>query len=499
MHYEWLDAPSPDTKDTIVFIHAVGLDMHSWDFIVPQLREHYNILRYDLRGHGQSTAGNRERTIDLLCEDLSNLLASLNVKQYHLIGQGIGGFLAIQLATQADERLQSLILIGSPIHYPKSLGKKIAAQRKALAQAGSIMPMAENLVTKICYPPTAEKTKILLDAYRKVPTNVYFDLFQPAQGAISVRNLQKVSVPILILSGAEDAIFPPELSSVSMIFNPNARYFTVPYASFMVQMDQPDITVAWIHDFIGKSKLQQKNIVSIDYQTRLTTEMYNEIKDMMENDTHAKPINQLKLDFMHCFGVYVNGEKILDGWNKRKAKELLAFLVLQASVTRDQLCDMFWPDADVKSARNRLRVSLHHLKKVLATSTSLSNEAPLLIMDREQVFLQGHIESDLLTYIESIKEAKREKNLEKKCNQFEQLLQEETDHLMPGFYDEWFLDLRNWIEQEWGEMAAFLVHLYGQQKDFSKVKHYSAIAVKYGTTNMEWNLTETEPEPSVIK
>ncbi|MBY3618475.1 alpha/beta fold hydrolase [Acinetobacter sp. CUI P1] len=43
--------------DAILIIHGAGMNLRSWDLIVPYLQQHYHILRYDLRGHGLSDKG----------------------------------------------------------------------------------------------------------------------------------------------------------------------------------------------------------------------------------------------------------------------------------------------------------------------------------------------------------------------------------------------------------------------------------------------------------
>ncbi|WP_183072863.1 alpha/beta hydrolase [Oceanobacillus bengalensis] len=404
IHYEKIDSENPAAVETLILIHGVGLDMHSWDLIIPYFVKDYSILRYDLRGHGGSDAGKGKRDVKLLTDDLLYLLTELDIGPYHIVAQGFGGFLGVLLATFEEKRdLKSLILMGVPIHYPKEIGDHIAEERKAVvAGQDSMLEIGKQLVKKVCYRPSKEIVNILLHAYKQVKPNVYFELFHPGFGAAAMENLQRIDVPILILSGSEDEIFPPEITSALLNFNHFARFFTVPYASFLIQMDQPVLVSQWIHEFIEKNKVSQRDIISpeAEFKRNLTSQMYSDIRGMLKDRDEPLNHNELQVNIMNGFSVRLNGEKIADGWGKRKAKQLLMYLVIKHSATRDELCDVFWPEVSLLNARNRLRVSLHHLKHVLETSPNIN---PILVAGREYVLLQGIIHSDLISYVDSIK------------------------------------------------------------------------------------------------
>ncbi|WP_139184414.1 alpha/beta hydrolase [Sediminibacillus albus] len=482
IHYEWIVSADPLAKETLILIHGIGLDMYSWDFIIPYFQKNYHILRYDLRGHGDSDAGSEQRTIDLLTDDLTFLIAELKIDAYHMIGQGLGGFVGVQIAGRRPQPLKTLILFSVPIHYPKQMGDKVATQRKRMVEGQtSMLAMGKEIVNKVCYLPSDPKITVLLNAYRKVSPTVYFELFHTGFGEAGVENLRKINVPILILSGSEDSIFPPELSSASLNFNPNARCYTVPQAAFMIQMDQPELTADWIDHFIRKhhDKSSDISLLDYDYQKHLTSQMYSEIRGMIEQAAdRPQRLNELLVNTMQGFSVYVNGNRIFEGWGKRKAKQILVYLTIQQSVTREELCDTFWPEVELENARNRLRVALHHLKHLLERNNH-SYAAPILITDREHVFLQAKILSDLHSHIEAIKITNRLPEGVQKTAKYKQLLAERTANMMPGLYDDWFLDLRNWIEKQWGEMSLFLADMYEKQSDVKSALEYLEIAYEY--------------------
>ncbi len=475
IHYQLMESEDPFANETLVLIHGIGLDMYSWDFIIPYFRKHYHILRYDLRGHGESGTGSEKRTIDLLTEDLIFLMKELAIEAYHLIGQGLGGFIGIKIAGQRPGQLKTVVLFSVPIHYPKQMGDKVVSQRKHMVDGkDNMLAMAKEIVDKACYIPTEAKASTLLNAYKKVSPTVYFELFHTGFGPEGVENLRRIRVPILILSGSEDIIFPPELSSAILNFNPNARCYTVPEAAFMIQMDQPKLVADWIDGFIKKHRNPAASIslLDYDYQKHLTSELYSEIRGLMQQELDSSgQDNILLVNVIHGFSVYLNGNRLFEGWGKRKAKQLLIYLSIQQSATREELCDIFWPEADLVNARNRLRVALHHLKQLLEKN-GFANENPILITDREHVFLQAKVKSDLQSLLDAIRLANRLKGNEEKAARFKQLLSEQSENMMPGLYEDWFIEMRRWIEKQWAEMALFLADWFEEAKDYKSAAIY---------------------------
>ncbi|SDM45321.1 alpha/beta hydrolase [Sediminibacillus halophilus] len=490
IHYQWIKSEDPFANETLILIHGIGLDMYSWDFVIPYFRKHYHILRYDLRGHGESDAGIEKRNIDVLTGDLLFLMKELSIETYHLIGQGLGGFVGVKIAGQQPGQLRTVILFSVPIHYPKQMGDKVVSQRKYMVDGQeNMLAMGKEIVDKACYIPTEAKASTLLNAYKKVSPEVYFELFHTGFGPEGVESLRRIKVPILILSGSEDVIFPPELSSAILNFNPNARCYTVPEAAFMIQMDQPKLVADWIGGFIQKHRNSSSSISLLehDYQKHLTSELYSEIRGLMEQDT-KKPGqgNILLVNTIHGFSVYLNGNRLFEGWGKRKAKQLLIYLSIQQSATREELCDIFWPEADLGNARNRLRVALHHLKQLLERN-GFAYDDPILITDREHVFLQAKLKSDLQSLLDSIRLANRLKGDDEKASRFKQLLSEQSENMMPGLYEDWFLEMRSWIEKQRAEMALFLADWFEDKRDYKSAAFYLELYCSYYGEDEELN------------
>jgi 2-succinyl-6-hydroxy-2,4-cyclohexadiene-1-carboxylate synthase len=95
--------------DPIVLVHGFGDDRRTWDPLARQLATQYRVVRYDLRGYGESTEYAQVRfrhTRDLLL-----ILNTLEIRQCNLVGVSMGGGIALSFTLDAPERVRRLVLI----------------------------------------------------------------------------------------------------------------------------------------------------------------------------------------------------------------------------------------------------------------------------------------------------------------------------------------------------------------------------------------------------
>src|SRR5687767_7339592 len=90
----------------LLLIHPLGARLEIWDDQIEPLSERYELIRFDIRGHGESTLGSsRELTMEQLARDALAVLDACGVARAHLCGLSIGGMIAMQVATQWPDRV----------------------------------------------------------------------------------------------------------------------------------------------------------------------------------------------------------------------------------------------------------------------------------------------------------------------------------------------------------------------------------------------------------
>jgi 3-oxoadipate enol-lactonase len=107
MHYE---VSGPAGGPVLVFSNSLGTDLSMWDEQAAEFAKKYRVVRYDKRGHGQSSAPAGPYTIEMLGRDWVALLDFLDIDKADFCGLSIGGQTGMWLGVNAPQRLKTLAL-----------------------------------------------------------------------------------------------------------------------------------------------------------------------------------------------------------------------------------------------------------------------------------------------------------------------------------------------------------------------------------------------------
>jgi 3-oxoadipate enol-lactonase/4-carboxymuconolactone decarboxylase len=118
----------------LVLSHSLGCDHEMWGPQMPDLLDHFQVLRYDTRGHGASDVPQGEPTVEQLARDLLALADSVRIKKFALCGLSMGGAIGQWLALHAPERLTSLVLANTAAKF--GTPELWETRRKAVREGG---------------------------------------------------------------------------------------------------------------------------------------------------------------------------------------------------------------------------------------------------------------------------------------------------------------------------------------------------------------------------
>ncbi|HEX4328451.1 MAG TPA: alpha/beta fold hydrolase, partial [Burkholderiales bacterium] len=120
------DHTDPWTRpETIVFIHGFTECTEAWRCWVPHFSRYYRVVRYDLRGFGQSgpVPADFPFTTEMVVNDLARLIEHVSPDApVHVVGGKSGGIPALKIALDRPELIQSATLVSSPIKGPSITG-----------------------------------------------------------------------------------------------------------------------------------------------------------------------------------------------------------------------------------------------------------------------------------------------------------------------------------------------------------------------------------------
>lgn len=182
----------------IVFIHPFVMG-HNVFMHQESLAENYQLIFFDLAGHGQSTRGNGSLTIDLLAEHLRELLDCLGVEKAVICGYSHGGLIAQEFALKYSERTIALILSGGYSELNNFTPKFFIKSVMYMAKCRQI-PMAAKLQAKLNKHFPEDEQKIYEYAKKTDAVRAY-EFCKTGLRYKSTFSLHRLKMPILLVYG----------------------------------------------------------------------------------------------------------------------------------------------------------------------------------------------------------------------------------------------------------------------------------------------------------
>lgn len=236
------DLTGSPTSPLVVLSHCFAADRHFWDAQMPALSD-FRVLRYDVRGHGESTVAPPPYSLDLLADDVIRLLDALGMEQMHFCGISMSGMIGQNLGFRHADRLQSLALINTTSAYSDA-DRAAWVERIADVQRAGVAPLRDALLMRWFTP---------LSLKRDAPAVRYMSqrcmAFDPrgfVGAAEAIRNvaygdrLHEITVPTLLLAGAEDQATPVWMSEILSERIHRAERHVIPDAGHLSPIEQPD-------------------------------------------------------------------------------------------------------------------------------------------------------------------------------------------------------------------------------------------------------------------
>jgi 3-oxoadipate enol-lactonase len=241
----------------IVFLHAFPLDGRMWAPQVDALAGHYQVVVPDLRGFGAAKEQVVEvAEMDLLADDLARLLDDHGLDQVVLCGLSLGGYVSFAFARRHPSRLRGLVLAST-----RATADDEAAAAARLEMAERVLAEGVGFVPEVMLPRLlgATSRRDRPDLVERV-TELIGDQ-DPAAVAAAQRGMARrpdvteelaaVTVPALVLSGAEDELIGPEVGRDLAAALPNAKFVLFEKAGHLLNLEQPDQVNEVLLDFVA--------------------------------------------------------------------------------------------------------------------------------------------------------------------------------------------------------------------------------------------------------
>ena len=248
----------------LLLLHGTGASTHSWQALVPHLREHFSLLMVDLPGHGfTSMGGDTQFTLPGMAQALQTLLATLGVAPRGIVGHSAGAAIAVQLALTGSPGLRALVAInGAFVQFGGLAGLLFPPAARVLAA----LPWVPQLVAwrasdRASIERLIRSTGSSLDAagmalYAQLianPGQVAGALQMMARwdlGSLQVR-LRRLTLPLTLVVGGNDQAVPPEQARRVCAWLPAttlASLHVLPGLGHLAHEERPDLVAPLIRE-----------------------------------------------------------------------------------------------------------------------------------------------------------------------------------------------------------------------------------------------------------
>ena len=256
--------------ETLLLIHGMAGSSETWRAVIPQLSRRYRVVAADLLGHGQSAKPRGDYSLGAFAVWLRDLLDELGISRATIIGQSLGGGVAMQFVYQHPDYCQRLILISSgglgpdvgwtlrllsapgaelilPVIAPRPVltaGNKL---RSWFGAAGIQSPRGAEVWSAYSSLSDAETRQAFLRTLRSVVDH-------RGQAVSALNRLHMAAeLPTMTIWGDQDRIIPVDHAYAAQAARPESRLEVLKGVGHFPHVERPSEVVDLIDDFINST------------------------------------------------------------------------------------------------------------------------------------------------------------------------------------------------------------------------------------------------------
>jgi 3-oxoadipate enol-lactonase len=246
----------------VTFGHALGTNLSLWDEQARALAGRYRVLRFDTRGHGQSSAPAGAYTLEQLTDDLKGLLDGLGITATHYVGISMGGMIGQTFAVKYPAMVQSLVLCDTTSRYPADAQSAWQDRIRAVESQG-MAGIVEAMLERWFTASFRARQRALMDRVRAMlrgtPPPGYIGCCHALPRINVTDRLKELRCPALIIVGEEDPGTPVEMAREIHGALPSAELVILRSASHLSNLEQPvefnRVLLGFLDKVTGRSAL----------------------------------------------------------------------------------------------------------------------------------------------------------------------------------------------------------------------------------------------------
>ncbi|MDN8588448.1 alpha/beta hydrolase [Chryseobacterium mucoviscidosis] len=246
---------------TIVFAHGFGCDQDMWRYIVPSFMDNYRVVLFDYVGSGQSQIdyydADKYSSLQGYAQDVLEIMEALNLRDVVFVGHSVSSMIGMLASIQAAEYFRRIVMLGPSPRYVNDLPNYYGGfDRRDIDELLEMMQM--NFVGWASYlapivmqnPERKELTVELEKSFCSRDPHIARQFAEVTFFSDCRDDLERASVPTLILQCSDDSIAPVEVGDYLHAHLKNSRLLQMTAKGHYPHLSQPEETSRFIKDYL---------------------------------------------------------------------------------------------------------------------------------------------------------------------------------------------------------------------------------------------------------
>jgi len=230
-------------RETVLFVHGAGGGQYTWSYQKGYFEKQFNPIVIELPGHGES-GGEGEEEIGKYAEHVYAFLKALNLQKIFLVGHSMGGAIVQTLALTHPEVTKGIVLVGT--------GARLKVLPLILDGIKNNFEEIVQRINQFAYSRKApsdlvEKGVLIM---RQCRAEVIYGDFLACDRFDIINEVEKITLPTLILCGEDDQLTPLKYSQFLQSRINGSKLEVLSNAGHMVMMESPQTFNEKIYGFV---------------------------------------------------------------------------------------------------------------------------------------------------------------------------------------------------------------------------------------------------------
>lgn len=241
--------------EPVVLIHGVGLDLNMWEAQVAILANRFQVIRYDMLGHGSSATPIPATQLGDFVDQLAELVDALEFARIILIGFSMGGLIAHRFACLYPGKVKRLVLMNTVFRRTPEQRRAVQQRVRQVAADGAAAT-ADLAIQRWFSTGFRERNAKEVETIRqRLITNdpqgylAAYRIFGDAGDEVP-EQLKAITCPTLVLTGEDDVGSTPEMAEQLAACLPDAKVVVLPGLRHMAPIEGAKEVNAALLDFL---------------------------------------------------------------------------------------------------------------------------------------------------------------------------------------------------------------------------------------------------------